>query len=265
MEVDKNVFNIALCQFAVSDDKALNTEKMEGFVGEAMKNNPTFVSLPEMWNCPYIHKYFREFAESLNGPSVKKMKELARKYNIFLIGGSIPEFEDEKLYNTSFVFNPSGDIIARHRKIHLFDIDIKKGHRFMESDTFTAGESETVIDTPFGKIGVALCFDIRFKELFISMRERGAKLIFLPAVFTMTTGPLHWELLIRSTALDNQIYLAANAQGRDLHSPFIAYGHSMIANPWGDISGKIDHREQILYSQIDFNYLEEVREQMPIL
>jgi predicted amidohydrolase len=259
-----NNFNIALCQFAVGTDKQANIDKMFGFVSEAARANPAFICLPEMWNCPYTHSYFTKFGEDEAGESVKAMKNAARRGNVFLIGGSIPEVSGGKLYNTCFVINPSGEIIAKHRKMHLFDIDIKGGHSFKESDTFTAGDSLTVFDSPFGKIGVAICFDIRFPEMFAEMQRKGAKLIFLPAVFNMTTGPVHWELLVKSRALDNQIYFAACEQARDINSPFAAYGHSMVANPYGELCGALDQNEGVLHATVDHKFLETIRNQIPL-
>lgn len=260
-------FKIALLQFAVCGDKQKNIEKMEQQFNEATRNCPDFICFPEMWNTPYTHKYFREFAENSEGMTVKKMSTLAKENNVYVIGGSIPEIEDDKIYNTCFVFNRSGELIAKHRKVHLFDVDIKgaHGHRFFESETLSAGSDLTVFDTEFGKIGVAICYDLRFQKMFYDMGHMGAKLIFLPAAFNMTTGPAHWEKLIVARGLDNQIFFAANGQGRDIGSPFIAYGHSMVSTPYGDITARLDHREGILFADIDFDELEKVREQLPIL
>jgi predicted amidohydrolase len=134
----------------------------------------------------------------------------------------------------------------------------------MESETLSAGDRKTVFDTEFGRIGVAICYDVRFPELFASMTADGARLIVLPGAFTVPTGAAHWELLMRARALDNQIYFAACSPARDLQAPYHAYGHSCIVTPWGDFCGKTDVNESIVYGDIDLDYLESIREQIPI-
>ena len=237
----------------------------ERFVREAAANGAQVISLPEMWNCPYSNDYFREYAETADGPTVKFMSQLAKELGIYLIGGSIPELEDDKVYNTSFSFDKEGKIIGRHRKVHLFDIDVKGGIRFMESDTLTAGEDLTVIDTEFCKIGVAICYDVRFPEWHRKMALEGAKVIVLPAAFNMTTGPVHWDLTMRARALDNQVYFAANSPARDENGPYVAYGNSCIADPWGEFIAHADEKECILYGDIDLENVDSVRQQLPLL
>ncbi|MEG2199625.1 MAG: carbon-nitrogen hydrolase family protein, partial [Anaerovorax sp.] len=180
-------------------------------------------------------------------------------------GGSIPELDNDKVYNTSFIFDKNGHIIGKHRKMHLFDIDVKGGISFKESDTLTAGNEMTVFDTEYGKMGVAICYDVRFPELFRKMTLAGAKLIILPAAFNMTTGPAHWDLSMRARALDNQIYFAAVSPARDVDSSYVAYGNSCIVTPWGEFCAKTDSREGILYGEIDFDYIEQVRGELPLL
>ena len=133
------------------------------------------------------------------------LSDLAQKRKAYVVGGSIPEFADGKIYNTSYIFDRKGGLIGKHRKIHLFDIDVKGGQYFKESDVLSPGREITVFDTEFGRMGVCICFDIRFPDLFIRMREAGAKMVFIPAAFNMTTGPAHWETLFRSRALDQQV------------------------------------------------------------
>jgi predicted amidohydrolase len=168
------------------------------------------------------------------------------------------------LYNTSFIFAPDGAHIATHRKVHLFDIDIERGIRFKESDTFTAGSDITVFDTELGKIGVAVCFDIRFPEMFREMKELGADLFVLPGSFNMTTGPLHWQLLIRARALDNQCYMAACSPARDYSASYLSYGHSMVCDPYGELVGAAAAAEAIVYADIDPEYTAKARREIPI-
>lgn len=259
------MFKIGLCQMKGSFDKRESMKTAERFIREAANNGAEVISLPEMWNCPYSNDYFREYAEKANGETVSFLSDLASKLGIYLIGGSIPELDDDKVYNTSFSFDRSGNMIGRHRKVHLFDIDVKGGIRFMESDTLTAGRDLTVIETEFCKIGVAICYDVRFPEWFRKMALAGAKLIILPAAFNLTTGPAHWDLTMRARALDNQVYFAANSPARDEEGPYQAYGGSCIATPWGEFISHADEAECIVYGDIDLDYVSDIRQQLPLL
>ena len=259
------MFRIGLCQMKGSFDKNESMAKAEDFIRQAAKGGAEVISLPEMWNCPYANEYFREYAETADGAAVSFMSKLAEELGIYLIGGSIPELEGEKVYNTSFSFDRKGRIIGRHRKVHLFDIDVKGGIRFLESDTLTPGDELTVLDTEFGRIGVAICYDVRFPEWHRKMALAGAKLIVLPAAFNMTTGPAHWDLSMRARALDNQVYFAANSPARDEDGPYVAYGNSCIADPWGSFIAHADEKECVLYGDIDFEKVEAVRQQLPLL
>jgi omega-amidase len=249
----------------ITMDKERNLAKAESMIREAAKKGAQVIALPEMFNCPYSNKYFREYAEDTGGKTVGLLSSLAAELKVYLVGGSIPELDQGNVYNTSFSFGREGEIIGRHRKIHLFDIDVKGGIRFKESDTLTPGNSMTVIDTEYCKIGVAICYDVRFPELFRKMTLEGARLVILPGAFNMTTGPAHWELTMRARALDNQIYFAAVSPARDTEGPYQAYGNSCVVNPWGEICGKTDARESIVYAEIDLDYLEGIREQLPLL
>lgn len=259
------MFKLALCQMKGSFDKNESRKNAEKFIREAAANGAHVISLPEMWNCPYSNDYFREYAETADGLTVKFMSGLAKELGVYLIGGSIPELDDDNVYNTSFSFDKEGNVIGRHRKVHLFDIDVKGGIRFMESDTLTAGKELTVLDTEFGKIGVAICYDVRFPEWHRKMALAGAKLIVLPAAFNMTTGPVHWDLTMRARALDNQVYFAANSPARDEDGPYVAYGNSCISDPWGKFIAHADEKECILYGEIDFDHVDDIRQQLPLL
>ena len=267
------MFKLALCQIAGSADKDINIAKAEKYIREAAAEGARVVSLPEMWNCPYSNDYFRKFAEPADGRCVTFMKELAAELGIYLIGGTIAELEtseespdgQEHVYNTAFCFGPDGSIIGRHRKVHLFDIDVSGKFRFMESDTLTAGNELTVIDTEYCRIGVAICYDVRFPEWFRKMALEGAQVIILPAAFNTTTGPVHWDVTMQARALDNQVYMAANAPARDENGIFKAYGHSCIIDPWAQFVAKADDRECIIYGDIDLDKVSSIRNQLPLL
>lgn len=259
------MFKIALCQMLGSMDKEESKAKAKKMIQEAAANGAQVVVLPEMWNTPYSNDYFREYAEPQDGATVNFLSDLAKENDIYLIGGSISELDQDRVYNTSYSFNRKGELIGKHRKMHLFDIDVDGGIRFMESDTLTAGEDTTVIDTEYCKIGVAICYDVRFPELSRNMALEGAKVIVLPAAFNMTTGPAHWDLTMRARALDNQVYFAACSPARDMTGVYQAYGNSCIATPWGEFLAHADETEHIVYGDIDLDYVEAVRRQLPLL
>ena len=152
---------------------------------------------------------------------------------VWIIGGSIPERDGDNVYNTCIVVNPEGSIVAKHRKVHLFDIDVPGKITFKESDTLSAGNQLTVFDTPFCRIGLGICYDMRFPEQSQLMKDAGAEMIVFPGAFNLTTGPAHWELLLRGRAVDNQLYVAGVSPARNPSSDYKAWGHSTLVSPWG--------------------------------
>lgn len=257
---------IAAIQMPTVADKMENVRTVKTYLEKIKDENPDFVILPEMFCCPYQTENFPIYAEKEGGPVWQQLSGYAKQYGIYLIGGSMPEKDAEgNVYNTSYIFDREGKQIGKHRKVHLFDIDVKGGQTFKESDTLTAGDSDTVFDTEFGKIGVMLCFDIRFPELSRMMVNDGAKVIFVPSAFNMTTGPAHWELSFRTRALDNQIYMVGCAPARDVSAGYISWGHSIVTDPWGRVTGMLDENEGILLAELDMDYEEQVREELPLL
>ena len=247
-------------------DKMENVRTVKAYLEKIRDENPDFVILPEMFCCPYQTENFPIYAEKEGGPVWQQLSAYAKQYGVYLIGGSMPEKDAEgNVYNTCYVFDREGKQIGKHRKVHLFDIDIKGGQTFKESDTLTAGDSDTVFDTEFGKMGVMLCFDIRFPELSRMMVNDGARIVFVPAAFNMTTGPAHWELSFRTRALDNQIYMVGCAPARDVSVGYISWGHSIVTDPWGRVTGMLDENEGILLAELDMDYEEQVREELPLL
>lgn len=257
---------IAAIQMPTVADKMENVRTVKTYLEKIKDENPDFVILPEMFCCPYQTENFPIYAEKEGGPVWQQLSGYAKQYGIYLIGGSMPEKDAEgNVYNTSYIFDREGKQIGKHRKVHLFDIDVKGGQTFKESDTLTAGDSDTVFDTEFGKIGVMLCFDIRFPELSRMMVNDGAKVIFVPAAFNMTTGPAHWELSFRTQALDNQIYMVGCAPARDVSAGYISWGHSIVTDPWGRVIDMLDEKKGILLAELDMDYEEQVREELPLL
>ena len=223
------------------------------------------VVLPEMFICPYQNECFSSFALYEDQQTVLQMlSDSAKKNDVFLFAGSIPEKENKKIYNTCYVFDNGGNIIAKHRKIHLFDITFKSLH-FKESDVLSPGDTITIVDTPYCKIGIAICFDLRFPEIFRLMVDAGAKIFIIPASFNTTTGPMHWELLLRTRAVDNVCFVIACATAFCQNSSYPSYGHSMIVNPQGIVLQKAGFGEQIITSTIDLDEVKNARSQLPVL
>jgi len=259
-------FRFAACQVLVGSDKEQNLLSAQSSIAEAAKNGAQVIALPECFNCPYATSSFPVYAEPVpDGPSGKMLSEAAAKHRIYLIGGSIPERSDDgKVYNTSLVFNPNGLLIAKHRKIHLFDIDVPGKITFKESDTLSPGSSPTIFETEFGKIGLAICYDIRFPELALLYAKRGAKFLCYPGAFNMTTGPAHWELLQRGRAVDNQVFVATISPARNPESTYQAWGHSTVVNPWGEVIATTSHEPGIVYADIDLTKVDEMRQNIPV-
>lgn len=253
---------IAICQLRTELVQDETLRKAENMVAQAAQAGADFVVLPEMFNCPYAREYFRPMAMLGHQKTHAAMSRWAQENRVILVGGSIPETEGDKIYNTSFVFDREGRQIARHRKVHLFDVDLPN-MRFKESNTFSPGEEITVFDTEYGKMGLAICFDIRFPELFRAMAKRGAQVIFLPAQFNMTTGPAHWEMQLRCRAVDNEVFLAAASAARYEGFAYQCWGHSMIVDPFGTVLSSCEEKEQLLYADIDLTRIEQVRQQLP--
>jgi len=256
---------IALIQFPVTADKQDNLNRAAESIRQAAQNGADMAVLPEMFCCPYENSCFRPYGEETGGPAWAMLSAAAAENGIYVVGGSIPELEDDRVYNTSFVFEPSGKQIARHRKAHLFDIDVPGGQRFKESDTLSPGNAITTFETTFGTFGLCICFDLRFEELARCMILRGATAIVVPAAFNMTTGPAHWELLFRQRAVDNQVFTVGVSPARDENGPYIAYGNSIAVDPWGTVLCRAGSEADILYAELDFHRLTAVRQQLPIL
>ena len=257
---------IAQLQTHVFSDKMQNIEALRPLIQKAKNSGADLVCLPEMFNCPYETPNFPVYAEKAGGPVWQALSDLAKEFGIYFSAGSVPECDqDGHVFNTAYVFDRSGKQIARHRKVHLFDIDVKGGQYFKESDTLTPGDSTTVFDTEFGKIGLCICFDIRFPEIFRRMVLEGADIVLVPAAFNMTTGPAHWELTFRARALDNQIFVFGTSPARDLSASYQAFGHSIAVSPWGRVLNQMDEHEGMQITTIDLDEITSVREQLPLL
>lgn len=256
--------NVALIQMRTGLDKAANLSSAVSEMHAAAQNGADLAVLPEMFCCPYDHKYFAPYSEPAGGPAWQALSDAARANQIWVVGGSFPESEDGKLYNTSFVFDRTGKQVARHRKVHLFDAAITNGPHFRESDTLSAGDQITLFDTEFGKIGLCLCFDIRFPELFLLMSKAGAKAVVVPAAFTSVTGAAHWELLFRSRAMDAQLFTIGVSPAQN-QKGYRSYGHSIACSPWGEVLAEAEYAPCTQIVSLDFALIDQARNQLPLL
>ena len=221
------------------------------------------VALPEIFHCPYSFALFDAYTQQDTEDICALMSAWARQNAIWLIGGSILERSEGKLYNTCFCFDPMGRMVAKHRKVHLFDVNIPGEIVYQESAYFSTGRDVTVFDTEYCRVGVAICFDMRFPMLIRELALRGAELIVVPAQFNQVTGPRHWETIIKSRALDNQVFFAAAACATDPDSPYKAYGHSAIASPDGQILAMAGQDEALITYQVDPGQVKQARESLP--
>lgn len=195
------------------------------------------------------------------------LSEAAAETQKYIVGASIPELEPgtKKYYNTAFVFDPKGKLLATHRKTHLFDIDIPGKIKFIESDVLSPGNKVTIVDLPeYGKIGLAICYDVRFPELAMIAARKGAFLLVYPGAFNTTTGPMHWTLQARARAMDNQVFVAMCSPARDTDATYHAWGHSMIVNPNAEVMDELEEKEGIAYAEIDGAKIDETRKGIPL-
>ena len=261
-----NKIKFAVVQMNVVADKMKNVEVAAKYIEDAKIQGADIVVLPEMFCCPYKTSNFPLYAELEGGETYEKLSAAAKNNSIYLVAGSMPEVDASgKVFNTSYVFDRDGKKIGKHRKVHLFDIQVEGGQFFKESDTLSEGNEATVFDTEFGKIGLAICYDFRFPELSRLMVDRGAQIIIVPGAFNMTTGPAHWEVLFRSRAIDNQVFTVGVAPARNTEAAYVSYGHSIIVSPWGRVVAQLGENEGALVSTIDLDEVQKIRKELPLL
>ncbi len=257
---------VALIQSVVVADKQANVTHAASQIRLAARQGADMVVLAEMFCCPYQTANFPVYAEQEGGPAFVQMATAARENAVYLVAGTMPESDAAgNVYNTAYAFDRDGRLVGKHRKMHLFDIAVQGGQHFKESDTLTAGDTVNAFDTEFGRIGLVVCYDIRFPELSRLLTDRGAKVIVVPAAFNMTTGPAHWDILFRSRALDNQVYLIGVAPARQESERYVSYGHSLVVSPWGDIVSQMGAEAGMVVADLDLDRVDRVRQQIPVL
>jgi predicted amidohydrolase len=258
---------VAVVQMNTQDDKERNIDTAFRLIAEAAATGARLVCLPEVWTYLGPEDGHYPAAESIPGRLSGALADAAREHGIYLHAGSVLERagEDGKLLNTTLVFDPSGDVIARYSKIHMFDVVLDGVATYMESSTVTPGEEIATFEIDGFPIGLAICYDLRFPELHRILALRGAEAIILPAAFTMTTGKDHWEVLIRARAIENGVFMVAPAQIGSHPPGKWCYGRSMVVDPWGTVIATAPDTEGVIVAELDRERVRTVRRQVPSL
>lgn len=258
---------VGLVQTNSQEDTTANIEEAMAGIDRAARMGAQLVSLPETWTYLGRSRGEKAAAETIPGELTQMLADKARQHNIWLHAGSMLERveEHDKLYNTTLVFDPVGDICARYRKIHLFDVDLAGQKAYRESDTIEPGDEIVAFDLDGTKVGLAICYDLRFPELFRILALKGAEVILLPAAFTMATGKDHWEPLIRARAIENSVFLVAPAQVGE-HPPHRqCFGRSMVVDPWGVVLAQAGDIPTVITATLEMDEVTRVRGQVPAL
>lgn len=247
-----------------------NLEMAKELIQQAVDQGAELVVLPENFSMMGVDQWDTlKYREELdNGPVQTFLSDQAAKHHIWLVGGTLPiaQPDSKRARSACLVFNAQGKRVARYDKIHLFDVKLNQAQEaYSESNTIEPGDHIVVIDTPFGKLGLSICYDLRFPELFRQMHQQGVEIVVLPSAFTYTTGAAHWEILIRARAIENLIYIVAPNQTGTHPNKRKTFGHSMIVNPWGEIKALLPQEMGVVIAEIHLDYLHHVRKDFPAL
>lgn len=260
---------IAAVQLCCTSDMERNLDTAEALIRRAAGYGATFIATPEATEYLGPHNRKVEIAEQLGGPTHQRLGALAAELGVTLLVGSVAEaYDDKRTYNTSLLFGPDGELRAHYRKMHLFDVDLASagGVSFRESDRTVPGDEVVVADTPVGKLGMSICYDLRFGELYREMVSRGAQLLAVPSAFTLMTGKDHWHALLRARAIENQAWVIAPGQCGEHGDKGLrhSYGHSLIVDPWGRVAAECGDAPGICLAEMDLEQLAAVRQRMPL-
>jgi len=259
---------VALCQTNSGEDVEANESQVLGLLEEAAAGGADLACLPEVWPCQGSAQQVRAAAEPVPGPRTERLAEIARRHGMWVHGGSVIELDEDRVFNTSVVLDREGELVARYRKIHLFDADPPGGQPSRESFLYAPGEQIVTVETEFGRAGLSICYDVRFPELYRALTAMGAVLVFVPAAFRHETGKDHWDVLLRARAIEGQCFVVASAQwgtwgppGRERRN----HGNSLVADPWGRVVARAQEGVGVTFAQIDVGEVRRVRELLPAL
>jgi len=260
---------VAVVQMTSTGDVDANMSTVHRLVGEAASRGARMVLVPECFSYLGPEAGKLDIAESLDdgGPILARCREAAREAGVDVVYGGFWEKSDVagKVRNACIYMSADGDIEAVYRKIHLFDVDLSDGTRILESETVDAGSEPVVVNAPFGMLGLSVCYDLRFPELYRRLVDAGAIALAVPAAFTLTTGKDHWHLLLRARAIEQQCYVLAAAQTGHHYGKRWSYGHALIADPWGTVLAECGEGEGVAIAEVDPAYVEKVRTVLPSL
>lgn len=260
-------FLAAVVQMNSGEDKTANLAAATRLVEQAAAQGAGLVVLPEMFPCLGRPPAILAAGEPIPGPTSEAMRGLAARHKILLVAGSLPESgaPDGRVYNTCLVFSPAGELLAKYRKLHRFDVDLPDVPNQRESAWCAAGDERVCVDTPLGKLGIAICYDLRFPELFRALALDGAELIVVPSAFTAQTGKDHWQVLVRARAIESQAYVLAANQFGTHAANMTSYGRSCIVDPWGVVVATASDGAGVAIAEVDRARVAQVRARMPVL
>ena len=260
------MIKIGLGQMNTQDKKQENLASAEKLINELAAKGARLLMLPEYFNFLGPDELKAENAEPIDDSrSLEMIRKKARELNVYIHIGSYLERDGDRIYNTGVVFDPAGELLAKYRKIHLFDVEIPGGVAYLESATITAGDSVTTFSIDDVKFGMSTCYDLRFPELFRRLSDQGVQIILLPAAFTLQTGRDHWELLLRARAVENLCWVAAAGQWGPSPPEHICFGRSMVVNPWGIVVAQAPDGVSTVTADIDLEILGTKRTAFPAL
>lgn len=260
-------FRVALVQLKIGSEKEANVSQALQFIQEAAKSEPDLIILPENFSFLGTSAEILKHAETYNGPTLSRIGDAAKKYGVHILAGTLKlRSEDStKVGNTACLIGPDGSLKAAYQKVHLFDANVG-GRTYAASEVEQPGDDLVLATVNGVKIGIGVCYDLRFPEMFRILTLRGAKIICLPSMFTLHTGKDHWEPLIRARAIENQVYIAAAAVfGQYPPRQDWAYGRSMVVDPWGIIIAQAQDVSGVIATEVDLDRIDEVRRKMPCL
>lgn len=261
---------VGLVQMNSGADVQANLAQAEALIEQAAAQGAALIALPEVMHLRVggaLLDRYRETAEPIPGPTTTRFGELAKRLGVSLLLGSIGEQspDPKRIYNTSVLIGKDGQVQARYRKIHLFDVSVDEDNRDNESDRYLAGDQVVTADTPLGKVGLSICYDVRFAELYRCLALAGSRVVFVPANFTRATGQAHWLTLLRARAIENGLFIVAPAQCGRFPDGFEAFGHSAVIDPWGRVLVEMSDRPGVAVVELDLEEVDRVRHKVPVL
>uniref|UniRef100_A0A147BK64 omega-amidase n=1 Tax=Ixodes ricinus TaxID=34613 RepID=A0A147BK64_IXORI len=259
-----NQFRVALLQLTLAGNKKENMWKATTAIKKAADSGAQMVCLPAGFACPNGSRNYLQSAETVPGETSEMLSHSARESNVYLVGGTMIEQDGGNMFKTCLVYGPDGSLVAKYRKLHLFDIEVPGKLTHRESDVITPGDKLAVFETPFCKVGLGICYDLRYPQLAQAYADLGCKLLVFPGAFNRTMGSLHWELLQRARAADNQVYVATVSSATNELMSYVAWGHSMLVDPQGKVVQSAGHDEAVVMGVVDLDHLCSVRKQEPL-